>query len=361
MPELFEETCLNGMKLRNRLVRSATWTGLAGETGECTDRLIDLTAELARGGAGLIITGHAYVLKNGQAGPRQLAIDGDGMLTGLRSLTEAVHDHGGAIVAQLAHAGIYADPSLTGLTPWVVSHPGRFVSYPLAELRAEDVEAVADAFVTAAARAHDAGFDGIQLHAAHGYLLHQFLSPAYNGRTDRHGGDVAGRSLLLLEIVRRIRRELGPGYPILVKLSGRDFMESGLMPDQSVQIAALLEKAGVDAIEISGGTRESGRFKSARTGVLSQEGEAYFEEIARLFRKRLNIPIMLVGGIRRYATARRLLETGAADYISMSRPFIREPGFVNRWREGDTAPAACVSDNECLGQGLNGTGIRCRW
>lgn len=359
--ELFEATEINGMQLKNRFVRSATWTGMADSGGNCTQRLVDFLVELARGGVGLISTGHAYVLKNGQAGPRQLAIDNDAVIPGLRLLTSAIHNCGARIVMQLSHAGIYADPELTGHTPVAVSAGGTFVAYPVQELSAEAIEGVVEAFVMAAARAKRAGFDGIQLHAGHGYLLNQFLSRAYNHRTDQYGGGVADRAFPLLQIVRRIRGVVGPLYPILVKLNSADYLENGITLDESLQIGRLLESDGVDALEITGGTRESGRFKSTRTGIVSDADEAYFEAAARTFRQQQNIPIIQVGGIRRYATAVRLLASGAADYIAMSRPFINQPDLINRWESAQTHSFGCRSENDCLIFGLSGDGIKCQW
>lgn len=361
MPELFETTNINGMKLRNRFVRSATWTGLAEEDGTCTERLTDLLTGLVRGGVGMIITGHSYVMKQGQAGPRQLAIDRDDVIPALRRLTNAVHDNGGRVVMQLAHAGIYGVSSLTGQAPLAVSADTAFITYPVQELTPEAVETVTSAFVVGALRALRAGFDGIQLHAGHGYLLNQLLSRAYNTRSDRYGGTVADRTEPLAAMIRRIRALVGASYPILVKLNSRDYLEHGLELDESLEIGRLLEHAGVDAIEISGGTRESGHLKSTRTGILTEQAEAYFEEAARAFRNYLGIPVIQVGGIRSHAIAERLLQSGAADYIAMSRPFICQPDLINRWRNGETHSSACRSDNECLVLGLNDGGIRCRW
>ncbi|MBU5613867.1 NADH:flavin oxidoreductase [Geomonas azotofigens] len=356
---LFERTEINGMELRSRIVRSATWTGLADETGGCSQQLIRFYETLARGGAGLLVTGHAYVSREGQAGPRQLGVDSDAAVPMLARLTQAVHRNGGRVVMQLSHAGLYADTALTGLPAKAVTAGKRYSRHQVEELTSEEIEGIVRAFAAGARRARRAGFDGVQLHAAHGYLLNQFLSPAYNVRTDGYGGDLHNRVKPLLEIVRRIRGVLGKGFPLLVKLNCHDFLADGLTESDAVQVAAMLEKEGVDAIEVSGGTRESGAFKSARAGIVSEQDEAYFEPFARLFKERLNIPVILVGGIRRYATAKRLVETGAADYVAMCRPFIKEPGFVCRWRSGDTATVRCVSDNECLGVGLTGSGIGC--
>ncbi len=359
MSHLFEASEINSMELKNRIIRSATWTGMADETGTCTWRLIQYYESLAKGGAGLIVTGHTYVTKSGQAGPRQLGIDGDKAVPMLKALTKVVHLHGGRIVMQLSHAGMYADPQLTGLDIKAVSAKKRPAPDPLKELTLECIEEIAEAFVAGAQRAEAAGFDGVQIHAAHGYLLSQFLSPAYNDRNDSYGGTLCNRAKPLLEIVRRIRKAISRHYPLLVKLNCQDFLDDGLTVEESLKVAVMLEQEGVDAIEVSGGTRESGRFKSTRTDIVCENDEAYFELFARQFKRHLKIPIALVGGIRRYGTAVRLLETGATDYISMSRPFIKEPDFVKRWQSGNTVMVGCISDNECLTAGLDGGGIRC--
>ncbi len=359
MRRLFEPSEINGMELRNRIVRSATWTGLADPSGRCSAELVQHYERLAAGGVGLVVTGHAYVTKDGQAAPRQLGIDGDEAIPALRRLTEAVRGRGARIVAQLSHAGTYADRSCSGLEASAVSAGSRHAARGSRELTPDAIERLVDAFVAGAQRAAVAGFDGVQLHAAHGYLLGQFLSPAYNLRADAYGGALVHRARPLLEIVRRIRGLAGRRYPVLVKLNCQDFLDGGLTETESLEVALMLEREGVDGIEVSGGTRESGRLKSTRTGIVAEDDEAYFEGGARRLKERLKIPIALVGGIRRHETAVRLLRTGGADYVAMSRPFIAEPGFVARWESGDTAMVACASENGCLAQGLSGGGIRC--
>lgn len=359
MSHLFETSEINDLELKNRIIRSATWTGMADETGKCTGQLIQYYESLAQGGVGLIVTGHTYVMKSGQAGPRQLGIGREEAIPMLRALTEAVHSNGSRIIMQLSHAGMYADPQLTGMNAKAVSASKRYTPYRLKELTSACIEEIVQAFAAGAQHAEAAGFDGVQIHAGHGYLLSQFLSPAYNVRTDGFGGALENRAKPLLDVVRRIRKALGRHYPLLVKLNCQDFLDDGMTMEESQKVAVILEQEGVDAIEVSGGTRESGRFKSTRTDIFCEKDEAYFEQFARSFKQHLSIPIALVGGIRRHETAVRLLGTGAADYIAMSRPFIREPGFVKRWQSGNTAMVGCISDNECLGMGLRSGGIRC--
>ena len=223
MPKLFETTRIKDLELPNRFIRSATWEGLAGEDGSCTPQLIDLMVELAKGGVGLIITGHTYVLPDGQATPRQLGIHNDNLIDGLKEMADAVHREGGRIILQLAHGGLQAKPRLTGTTPKGPSSGERLVDPPGREMGVEEIKEVVDAFGEGAGRAKEAGFDGIQIHAAHGYLLNQFLSPAFNQRADNYGGSVESRARILVEVLESIRKAVGRYYPALVKINSQDY------------------------------------------------------------------------------------------------------------------------------------------
>lgn len=358
MPELFETIEINGLELKNRFVRSATWMGLAGDDGRCTDKLVEKIVELAEGGVGLVIAGHAFVEERGRAGPWQLGIDRDELVPALRDLTEAVHVREGRIMAQLAHSGIFGDPGLTGKTPLGPS-PSDFVPYAVEEMTSRDVEGVVEAFGRAAERAKEAGFDGVQIHAAHGYLLSQFLSPAFNKREDACGGSIENRASIVMEVLHRIRAGVGKNYPVFIKINSRDFLEGGLDLEDSSVACRMLEREGIDSIEISGGTRASGKMKSSRNGISSEADEAYFEDAARVFRGEVQVPLILVGGIRSFEVAERLVKENVADFVAMSRPFIREPGLVHRWKSGEIDKASCISDTGCLVAGLDGCGIRC--
>jgi len=359
MSKLFETTKLNGMTLKNRFVRSATAEGMAAEDGACTPRLIDLMAELTEGGVGLIITGHAYVTKRGQASPAQLGIYDDKLIPGLRAMVDAVHQRNGRIVAQLAHSGMLAIPKLINGAPLAPSAIEGLVDVPLQEMTIEDINNTVEAFGRAGERAREAGFDGVQIHAAHSYLLSQFLSPAYNHRRDAYGGGIENRAKMLVEVVQGIRERVGEDYPLLVKQNSRDFLEGGLELEDSIQAGAMLKAAGVDAIEVSGGTFASGDLMPIRRGIATEGDEAYFKAEARAFKERISLPIILVGGIRSFAVAEGLVNDNIADYLSMCRPFIREPGLINRWRSGDLRKATCLSDSKCLRPALAGKGIYC--
>jgi 2,4-dienoyl-CoA reductase-like NADH-dependent reductase (Old Yellow Enzyme family) len=359
MPKLFEHTQLKDLKLTNRFIRSATWEGLADENGDCTFELVDCMVELARGRVGLIITGHTYVEPAGQATPYQLGVDKDERIDGLSEMTEAVHREGGRIMMQLAHGGLRSEPQLTNAT-LVGPSPGEgLLESPGKEMTTDDIHQVVTAFGQAAGRAKIAGFDGVQIHAAHGYLLSQFLSPAINQRTDEYGGSVKNRVRIVLEVLRTIRQVVGRNYPILIKINSEDFLNNGLTVEDFLEAGAMLENAGVDAIEVSGGTFFSGRLIPSRKEITFDRDQAYFRKASRSLKKMGKVPVILVGGIRSYLLAERLVDEGVMDYIAMCRPFIREPMLIKRWQSGDLRKATCISCNGCFGPARSGRGILC--
>ena len=359
MSKMFQRSAINGMTLSSRFIRSATWEGMAAEDGGCTPKLIDLMAALADGGVGLIITSHAYVSPEGQAGPWQLGAYKDELVPGLESMTKAVHDKGGKIVMQLAHAGYFSFAKLTGRTPMAPSNVEGFAKGPRREMAIEDIQKVVNAYGQAARRAQLAGFDGVQIHSAHGYLLNQFLSPAFNQRNDLYGGDIRNRARALIEVLGSVRSAVGRDYPVLVKLNCQDFIENGLTPEDSLRVGPMLTENGIDAIELSGGVLIGGKLSPVRMGIKSEAKEAYFQQEAMAFKEKVDVPLILVGGNRSFQVAERLIDEGVADYISMSRPFIREPDLINRWKSGDLSRATCLSDNMCYGPAKKGDGIYC--
>lgn len=361
MSKVFEKTAIKSMALANRFVRSATWEGLAGSDGSCTRRLRDVTAALAEGEVGLVITGHAYVSPEGQAGPWQIGVHRDGMIPGLRDMAEAVHQAGGRVALQIAHAGCYGFASGTGIGA-VGPSPGIPDRTPACrELTRQEIAGIVAAFGAAAVRAREAGFDAVQIHAAHGYLLSQFLSPFFNRRGDEYGGCVENRARIVLEVLCGVRRAVGDEYPVLLKLNSQDFIDGGLTVDDMLAVAALLERAGVDAIEMSGGTiYASGEFSAIRTGALARpEEEVYYRDAALRFKREIGVPLMLVGGIRTFQVAQALVDEGVADYLSLCRPLMREPGLVRRWRSGDRRRSGCLSENACFGPLMKGEGLCC--
>ncbi len=360
MAKLFESTNIKSLNLGNRFIRSATWEGMADDCGACTPELADFFCKLAQGEVGLIITGHAYVNKAGQARLRQLGADNDSLLPGLEKMVKSVHDNCGKIALQLSHAGCYAASEITGLDVYAPSSGENETGQIIREMTHEQIRKVVADFSESAARAQKAGFDAIQIHAAHGYLLSQFLSPTHNRRKDDYGGELENRARILLEVVKSVRQAVGPEYPILIKINSEDFQEGGFTKEEMIQVAISLEKAGVDAIELSGGNRDSGRFVPFRPGRLDNEAdEVYYREAARHYKDKINVPLILVGGIRSYSVAEMLVTERLTDYVSLSRPLVREPDLVQRWRSGDKRKATCISCNLCYKPALEGKGIRC--
>ena len=359
MPKLFTLTRIKNLALPNRFIRSATWEGMAAENGDCTQQLVDFMEDLAGADTGLIITGHTYVSPAGQATPRQLGADHEGRIESLRAMTAAVHGRGGRIILQLAHGGLKADVKLSHKTPMGPSAAQGLLEPPGREMAAEDIRQAVNDFGQAALRAQAAGFDGVQIHAAHGYLLSQFLSPAFNQRNDNYGGDIQNRARILLEVFNSIRQAVGQDFPILVKINSEDFLKKGLTWEDTIQVGAMLDKAGVDAIEISGGTLLSGKYLPFRKEITFERDQAYFRQTAKKIKAKIKSPVILVGGIRAYLLAERLVDEDFADYLSMSRPFVREPRLIARWQSGDLRKATCISCNGCLGAARSGRGIYC--
>jgi len=359
MSKLFESSTINGMEISNRFVRSATWEGMAAEDGSVTPKLIETLVALAKGGVGLVITSHAYVLPEGQAGPWQLGIYKNELVSGLKEMTAAVHRFGAKIVMQVSHAGKFAAAPLTGRPPFVVSDFDGLSKSPREEMTVDYIREVVVAFSNAARRAKAAGFDGVQIHSAHGYLLSQFLSPEFNRREDEYGGPIENRARIHMEIYEAIRKAVGKDFPVLIKMNCQDFSESGLALQDSLQVGRMLVNAGLDAVELSGGLLTGGKLSPSRSAIKTEEQEAYFKDDAQAFKNEIKVPLILVGGMRSFEVAERLIENGVADYISMSRPFIREPALINRWKAGDRRRALCKSDNLCFAPGVQGKGIYC--
>jgi len=359
MSKLFETTSINNINLKNRFIRSATWEGMADKEGFCTPQLIKMMENLAKGDIGLIITGHSYVSKEGQATPWQLGAYSRELLHGLNQMTDAVHKADGKIILQLAHAGCYAAVNLTGeeaIGPSVISDKKGEICR---EMTKDDIQRLIDDFVKGAELAHKSGFDGIQIHAAHGYLLSQFLSPLYNKRKDQYGGNIESRSRIITEIIQAIRNSVGDKFPVLIKINSEDFIEGGFTQDDMLKLSESLEKAGIDAIELSGGMLNARKYNPVRAGANSEDKEVFYKDAAKKYKEKIHVPLILVGGIRSFHVAEKLVNNGITDYISMSRPFIREPHLIKRWKSGDISKASCISDNKCFKPAMEGKGICC--
>jgi 2,4-dienoyl-CoA reductase-like NADH-dependent reductase (Old Yellow Enzyme family) len=360
MAQLFEETRINHLTLQNRLVRSATWEGLCTDDGKPTTALNQYYSGLAQGGVGLIISGYTFVRPEGKQLPWKMGIHTDDFGPAFEDLTSSVHQSGGKITIQLVHAGGQTDSASAGQQPLAPSsiEAAQFPELP-AEMSGDEINAVVQAFADGARRAKAWGFDGIQLHGAHGYLINQFLSPLTNHRQDDYGGDIEGRSRFLMDVVRSVRAAVGDDFPVMIKLNASDNLEGGLGEDDAITAARLLDAAGIDAIEVSTGTPASGRQGPARSKINKPEQEGYNLDLARRIKAAVSCPIMVVGGFRSFERADRAVADGDVDYIALARPLIRQPDLPARWARGERDTATCISCNKCFGTGLEGNGIYC--
>lgn len=350
-------------------------------------KLMARCRNLARGEVGLVTPGHMYVAPRGQAHYRQIGIHHDGVLSGLAELAEAVHQEGGHICFQLAHAGRQAERKITGQAPAAPSGFGRdpaSLNKPRA-MTVEEIERTIGDFAAAAARARKAGADAVQIHAAHGYLLSEFLSPFFNRRRDDWSGSDDNRFRLLKEVYLAVRSEVGEDMVVLVKMNGMDHTpKPGITPEIAARYAAWLDELGVDGLEMSRATYYSFHMVAGEVPIneLAQALPAWMRPIAKLkfkgqisecaFRPMFNLPLaeavrpalkrtalILVGGVRGLSEMEEVVKKGPADFISMSRPFVREPMLVKRLREGKTVRAACISCNKCFAAAFNRLPLRC--
>lgn len=357
MSILFTPGKIGTLDLPNRLVRSATAEKMADDDGRPQPRLANLLRELAQGGVGLIITGHMYVHPSGHAHWGMTGIYNDELIDALSELPEAVHQEGGRVVVQINHGGMQCD---NDLVPEMVAPSATDFDHLDAssrEIREDEILMLIEAYGDAARRGKVAGFDGVQIHAAHGYLISEFLSPLVNQRDDRWGGDPDRRMNFLKEVSKNVRGKVGPDFPMLIKLGMMDDLDEGLTPEGGAEVARALKGMGFDGIEISGGVAR-GSFNT-RKGIRSPDREAYFLPLAQRVRKVTDLPILLVGGFRTLDVMERVLEEEAADFISMCRPLISEPDFPNRLQEGLQTKSRCLSSNNCWPENRT-DGIACK-
>ena len=389
MSLLFSPGRIGSLETKNRLVHSATHEAMAGAGGEVTDQLIRRYSNLAKGETGLIVPGYMFVTQSGKAVQNQTGIHTDSLIPELKRLTEAVHEHDGKIVFQLAHAGRQTTKSLTGQAPLGPSSfdrdPVNFVKPK--EMNEEDIQEAIQAFGKAAGRAVEAGADGVQIHAAHGYLVNQFLSPFFNRRKDSWGGSYENRFRFVANIIREIKKAAPSDFPVLIKLNTHDHTPAtGITHDLARFYAEKLVESGIDAVEISSGSACYAFMNTCRGDVPVKElidampfwkrpiarmmlnrmvgkyglEEGYHLDAAKAIKPVLgNVPLILVGGMRRVAHMEEVLQNDHADFISMSRPFIREPFLVKKFKEGKADQVQCVSCNKCFSTVAVAEPIKC--
>ena len=343
----FSPITIGNMELSNRMVRAACGERRADREGRVGHEMLSYVDTLARGGCGLIILGHGYVRRDGRLTDNETGLDRDDQISRLRLVAQQVQRTGTRVAMQISHGGPQCRPSIIESTP--VSPSGVEIKKTKVVPRAlepEEIEILVTDFATAAARVKEAGFDAVQIHAAHGYLLTQFLSPATNHRNDEWGGTPEKRRRFLIAALEAVREAVGPDYPVLVKMNLDDCVPNGITLKAAVENARILSDMGVAAIEVSGGMVDSDK-GAARRDINPGQQEAYFRHLARAARKAVGCPVILVGGLKSIDVIKEVLYSGEADLVALGRPLIREPHLPLDWLDGREGPAECISCNRC--------------
>lgn len=361
-PHLFSPKTIGRLEIKNRICFAATSSELADKHGFVGDDIAEYYAERARGGTGLIIVEATYVEQEGKRLHHNAMLHDDCYIPGMRRIVEAVHQAGAKIALQLNHGGRESVPEVSGSVPLAPSPlPSPFTgvgeSVTPRELTIPEIDRIIHRFADAAERASRAGYDAVELHGAHGYLIGQFLSPAANKRQDIYGRDFRGRARFFVQLVRAIKDRLGEEYPVICRMNGRDHVPGGLELDEAVEIAALLEEAGADCISISGGVHASRPYMVV-PGMSVEHG--CYLRYSDAVRRRVTIPVMTVGRINTPSLAEDILVRQEADFICLSRALIADPAFPEKAAAGridEIAP--CIACNECISTVHRHKGLAC--
>lgn len=383
MTELFAPVTIGRLTLRNQIVKPATFEGMC-PGGMPSDALLEHHRRIAAGGAGMTTVAYCAVSEDGRSYDTQLLLRPD-TIEPLRKLTEAVHLEGAAASIQLGHCGYFADSRVIGGRPLGASR--LFNTYGLSFARPmteEDIARVITDFRVAASRAVDAGFDAIELHFGHGYLVSQFLSPFTNRRTDRWGGSLENRARFAVEIARAVRAEVGDRAAIIAKINLTDGFDGGLELPEAIEFACILEQEGIDALALSGGFVSKAPLYMLRGDVplkqmmavqdraIAKVGlflfgrllvqaypyrEAFFIEEARAIRAATNVPLMLMGGIKSRASIEQA-RTEGFELVAMGRALLHDPDLPLKLARGELDVSGCVPCNECIAE-MDRGGVRC--
>lgn len=315
---LFDETSIGPMQMKNRFVRASVSDPTPN--GKVTDKLLNLYESLAKGGVGTILTGYTVVGRN-EKNMNILAMYDGTFIEGGRRLTDLVHSHGSNILMQLVSVGsgyssrTAPDGELMGASAVKNLHTGITPK----EMTEEDIRNTINEFAAAALRAKQAGFDGVEIHACHGYLLHQFATPYYNRRTDNYGGSRENRYRLTIEVYEAIRRAVGEDFPVWIKVQSEDHFEQGVTHEDCLYLCRELAKRRIDAIEVSGPFTE---YKMNTT---------YFKEMADKIARETSVPVIVTGGNRIYEEMEKMINETAIDYVGMARPLMTQPDLINQF------------------------------
>lgn len=342
---LFSPITINGMELKNRAVMPAMGTMFGNRDNTVSDRLKSYFAARARGGTGLIITGVCAIDPRGRGFGNQIGIWDETFIPGLKDLSDTIHKEGAKIAVQLHHAGRESMKIVLKTLPEAPSAiPSPNIQQPVEAMSIERIEEVVQFFAAGAARAREAGFDAVEIHGAHGYLVHQFLSPFSNQRTDKYGGSDENRARFALEIIRAVRAAVGPDFPLMIRISVSEEIRQGYGPDFTTWLAPQLVEAGVDLIHASVGALST----PGNLAIATMDMPPGFNlERARIIKNVVDVPVIGVGRVQDVMLAEEALERGDADLIAFGRQHLADPDFINKARQGafeDIRP--CIACNQ---------------
>ncbi|MDR1311413.1 MAG: NADH:flavin oxidoreductase [Burkholderiaceae bacterium] len=356
MKNLFDPVVIGGLSLRNRFIRSATMEAPFGQDEHFARNLLKFYEPLASNDVGAIITGMIGVDENSRVLSSMVKGYGATFIPQMGVITERVHALKGKIVVQLSHCGLKANLFESGGSPLGPSDTVAASGKPVKGMTHAEIQAVVASFASVATRCKEAGADAVQIHGAHGYLLSQFLCPYYNKRTDEYGGDIMGRSRIVLEVYDAIRAAVGKSFPVWIKINCTDLHEQSINADEFLWIGRELDKLGIDAIEVSGGANIDANSSSVIKNI---KAEGYFAQQALQLAENVSASVITVCGFRTLTGATEWLNKGKIEGISLCRPLISEPDLIHRWKNGDTKKARCISCNKCFAPPEAG-GIMCR-
>lgn len=323
MKNIFDPVKLKNLYMKNRLVRSATWEGIAEADGSITEETYEIYRELAAGGVGTIITGFTSVSDDDYYFGGMMRLSNDKLIPQYRELTNIIHAENCPVISQLALGAYYKNSLQT--------EPD--------DMTESEIHEVIEKFINASVRAKKAGFDGVQIHAAHFFFLSRFISPRVNHRKDIYGGSTENRSRILFEILNGIKKAT-PDLHVTIKINSSDFIMGGLNEEESLKICEGLAEAGMDSIEVSGNGTSVSRIKP-------HVNEAYFLNFALILAEKISVPVILVGGLRSGETMKEILNTTKVELLSLSRPLLCDPDFPKKLKADENAISKCISCNSC--------------
>lgn len=357
MKTIYDTIDLNGLKLKSRIVRSATYERAVSEAGQLdVEFLKRIYGEMSANGVGAIITGMMGINPEGCLSPKMVKIYEEGFVPALREIAELVHKNDTKIIVQLGHCGVKSGGSKPSDRVFGPSAVEAIPERPAEAMTQQEIEDAVRDFARAALKCKEAGIDGVQIHAAHGYLVSQFLSPLYNHREDHYGGDIENRARILIEMYDAIRQAVGEDFPVWIKINYEDYNDPGLTGEECSWVCCELEKRGLQAIELSAGIATGLKTTPVRNRIRERSQEAYIGDSALKLSEMLRIPVISVGGYRTPDVLDEYLNRGNIAAISLARPLVCESNLITRWHSGDRRKSLCISCNKCFG----GDSFRCQ-